>query len=210
MTVGSPALRVDAERNRRAVVAAASVVFSTQGTDAPLEEVAREAGVGIATLYRRFPSRDLLIEAVFEQRMADYADEAVRAAERARTEPWPALEAYLLYILEQQATEPAFADVLIAPLVGSPIFAAQHRRALAATIELVSLAKAAGVVRVGFDHSDLYLATLANAGLVKSARSSGVEASRRLATYLINSFSATSREAPLPAVPRVWLRAQRG
>lgn len=165
-------------------------------------------GVGIATLYRRFPTRDSLIEAVFEQKMAHYADEADRAAQLSATEPWAAFESYVRYILEEQANDPAFADVLIAPLVGSPVFEQQHRRALRATIRLVKRAQNAAVVRDGFNHSDLYLATLANAGLVRSARSSGVEASQRFAAYLIDSFRAVPQQSALPPVPRVWLRAQ--
>jgi AcrR family transcriptional regulator len=203
-----PALRVDAERNRLALIDAATTVFARRGMEAPLDEVAREAGVGIATLYRRFPERTQLVEAVFEQRMRLYADHAVAAAARALLEPWDAFRDYVTFIFEQQATDTAFADVLIAPLTGSPVFADMHRAAFQATITLVARAHEAGAIRADFSHADLYLATLANAGLVKAARSSGPEASRRLCAYLLESFRPGSRD-PLPPVPRVWERTTR-
>jgi AcrR family transcriptional regulator len=204
----SSALRVDAERNRQAILCAAATVFSRRGTSAPLEEVAREAGVGIATLYRRFPERSDLIEAVFEAKMTRYADACEEAAERALTEPWEAFTRYVHTILEEQAADPGFSDVLLAPLSGSPAFAAHHRRALNATTTLVERAVAAGVLREGFDHSDLYLLTLANAGLARGARSARMAASRRLGAYLLDAFRHPSTE-PLPPPPAAWWRASR-
>ncbi|MDO9356974.1 MAG: helix-turn-helix domain-containing protein [Solirubrobacteraceae bacterium] len=62
----APPLRADARRNRDALLRAARLVFAEQGLDAPLDAIAREAGVGRATLYRRFPTRDALISAISE------------------------------------------------------------------------------------------------------------------------------------------------
>src|SRR5437763_11048684 len=73
------ALRVDAARNRTAVVEAARAVFAERGLDVPLEEIAQRAGVGIATLYRRFPTREALIAASFEPLMAAYAQAVAEA-----------------------------------------------------------------------------------------------------------------------------------
>ena len=63
--MGPPALRADAERNRCQLMTAALAVFAERGLDAPLDEIARRAGVGNATLYRRFPTRCDLVAAVF-------------------------------------------------------------------------------------------------------------------------------------------------
>src|SRR5947207_15991471 len=86
-------LRADAERNRQALLAAARAVMSEQGLDAPLDEIARRAGVGNATLYRRFPTRTDLIVAVCAERMAEH----VRAVEAGLAEPdsWEALRRYI-------------------------------------------------------------------------------------------------------------------
>src|SRR5262249_37244893 len=72
-------LRRDAERNRLRLLEAAREVFGERGCDASLEEIARRAGVGIGTLYRRFPTRETLIEALFAEKAYDY----VRASETA-------------------------------------------------------------------------------------------------------------------------------
>lgn len=208
MNDATPGLRLDAERNRQAILCAAAAVFSRRGTSAPLDEVAREAGVGIATLYRRFPDRDDLIAAVFEEKMSIYADMSEAAAERARTEPWEAFSAYVRFILAEQASDPGFSDVLLAPLSGSAAFAEQHRRALTATTALIARVVAAGVVRPDFDHSDLYLLTLANAGLARTSRRSREAASHRLGEYMLDAFRAAG-SAPLPAPPKPWKRASR-
>ncbi len=78
-------LRSDAERNRRALVRAARAVFGERGLDAPLDEIARRAEVGNATLYRRFPTRCALLAAVF----ADTLEDVVAATERAIAESGP-------------------------------------------------------------------------------------------------------------------------
>jgi AcrR family transcriptional regulator len=204
----SPGLRVDAERNRLALVCAAAAVFARSGTSAPLDEIAREAKVGIATLYRRFPDRDSLLEAVFEEKMRDYADRAAAAAELARTEPWRALEEYVLHMMSEQAADPAFADVVSAPTEGSRLFVVEHQKALRSTIILVERAKAAKVVRDDFEHADLLLLSLANAGLSHNAGDSALEASRRLCAYMLESFKP-AQSAPLPAVPAAWASTAR-
>ncbi len=76
----SPPLRADARRNRDALLTAARNVFAADGLDAPLDAIAKEAGVGRATLYRRFPTRDTLIAAIFEDDF-DALEEAARNAE---------------------------------------------------------------------------------------------------------------------------------
>src|SRR5713226_8945397 len=65
----SRARRADAQRNAERLLAAAREVFAEQGPDAALEEIARRAGVGIGTLYRHYPNRDALVEAVFRDRV---------------------------------------------------------------------------------------------------------------------------------------------
>src|SRR5262252_1097037 len=66
--------RIDAVRNRERVLEAAKAVFSAGGTDASLEAVARRAGVGIGTLYRHFPTREALFEAVYRREVEQLAD----------------------------------------------------------------------------------------------------------------------------------------
>ena len=67
-------LRADAERNRRRILVAAGEVFAVRGLDAGLDEIARHAGVGVGTVYRRFPDKHMLIEALFDDRIGGLID----------------------------------------------------------------------------------------------------------------------------------------
>ncbi|MFE0027226.1 TetR/AcrR family transcriptional regulator [Amycolatopsis sp. NPDC059021] len=94
-------LRADARRNRDQIIAAARVIFADEGPEAPMEEIARAAGVGVGTLYRRFPDRDALIRAVavenFERVLID-----ARAAAAEKSTAWQALEWLLHHSVELQ------------------------------------------------------------------------------------------------------------
>jgi AcrR family transcriptional regulator len=86
-------LRRDAQRNREAIVEAARQVFCDHGLEAPLEEIARQAGVGIATLYRRFPTRVALLDAVLADTVQAHVDAAAQAL--AIDDPWEGFAFYL-------------------------------------------------------------------------------------------------------------------
>jgi AcrR family transcriptional regulator len=103
--------RRDAQRNHELLVEAARELFMEQGVDAPLEEVARRAGLGIGTLYRHFATRDALVEAIVERRMG----ELLAIAEAALSEPegWEGLVRLLERTLELQAADRMLKDVLM-------------------------------------------------------------------------------------------------
>jgi hypothetical protein len=141
--------------------------------------------------------------------MRHYADRTESAVEQALTEPWEALSSYLMFVMEHQVTDPAFADALVAPQFGSPVFAGQHQRAFDASFVLVDRARAAGVVRTDFHHADLYLLILANAGVARATRHVAPQAWRRLTAYMLDAFRHDTGE-PLPVVPALWERAVPG
>jgi len=92
---GERPLRRDAERNRQRILAAAAGVFTERGLDATLDDVARAAGVGIGTVYRRFPDKDSLVSELFRDRidaLVTVAEEACEAAD-----PWRGLVGFLEY-----------------------------------------------------------------------------------------------------------------
>ncbi|BBG02898.1 MULTISPECIES: TetR/AcrR family transcriptional regulator [Pseudonocardia] len=99
MTGTGPArpLRADAARNHRRIVEAAAAAFESEGPDVALEEIARRAGVGVATLYRRFRTRDLLIRAVLEE---VFADEIEPTAAPGTDDPWADLTGSLSRAVE--------------------------------------------------------------------------------------------------------------
>src|SRR5919112_1272003 len=96
-------LRRDAERNRQRILAAAADAFAAGGLAVTMDEVARGAGVGVGPVYRRFPDKELLIEALFDQRI----DELVTLAEAARDDPDPfaGLERFFESFLALQAAD---------------------------------------------------------------------------------------------------------
>jgi AcrR family transcriptional regulator len=147
-------VRADALRNEDAVLKAAKQVFATHGVDAPVREIAARAGVGMGTLYRRFPKRSDLVAAVFRREVnACAADAATLAAEHA---PGEALARWLRRYAGFLATKKGLAAALHS---GDPAFEAlpeyfrsQFEPTLAA---LLAAAAAAGEARGDVDPFDL-------------------------------------------------------
>ena len=186
MSHEAPPLRADANRNRGAIIGAASTVFASSGLNVTLESIARTAGVGVGTIYRRFPTIEDLVGVVFDDKMSRFADRAEQAAEDARTRPWDAFSEYVHFVLEEQADDFAFSDVLLSASRCTALFPAQAERGSRASHLLVERAKSAGVLRPDFVHADLELLMNANAGIIRTSP----EASRRFADYMLKAFRA--------------------
>jgi AcrR family transcriptional regulator len=193
-----PALRVDAERNRQRLIAAAREMFAERGLDVPMEDIARHAGVGVATLYRRFPTRADLIAGAFEAKMAAYADAGTQAL--AHPDPWAGFCAYIEQVCAMQADDRGFATVLCMTFPADKQFEAERDRAYDNFLELVRRAQAAGRLRADFVAEDLAILLMANAGVVAGTADAAPDAWRRFAAYMIQAFSARSA-APLPEPP---------
>ena len=129
------ALRADAQRNRQRLVAAAREVFAQRGLHVPVEDIARHAGVGVATLYRRFPTRADLIAAAFEAKMAAYADGVAQAL--ANMDPWAGFCGYIERVCAMQAEDRGFANVLTMTFPAAKQFEAERDRAYRGFLDLV-------------------------------------------------------------------------
>jgi AcrR family transcriptional regulator len=193
-----PALRADAERNRQRLIAAAREVFAERGLDVPIEDIARHAGVGVATLYRRFPTRADLIAGAFEAKMAGYADAAAHAL--AEPDPWVGFCGYIERVCAMQADDRGFANVLTMTFPTAKRFEAERDRAYHAFVELIARAKAAGALREDFRPEDLVMLLMANAGVVAATADAAPDVWRRFAAYMIQAFNAPNA-APLPPAP---------
>lgn len=208
-TGGDPKpLRADAERNRQAIIGAAARIFAEQGTSVTLEHIAEVAGVGVGTIYRRFPSVEALVTVVLEEKIRRYADRSEQAAREARDDAGAAFSGFVFFMLEQQATDLAFSELVLSPRGASDLFRSETGRALDASLELVERAKAAGVLRDDFDHSDLYLMLNANAGIVRGMGRTAPDSWRRFGQYMLQAFSARG-EVELAPAPRTWGRVAR-
>lgn len=199
-------LRADAERNRERLLCAAREVFAEQGLQAPMAEVARRAGVGVATLFRRFPTRDDLITATFAAKMAAYADAIDEAL--ADPDPWSGFCRYVERVCAMQAEDRGFTDVLTMTFPAAKAFEAHRNRAGKAFGELIARAKATGQLRPDFAHQDLPMILMANAGVVAATAGAAPDAWRRLVGYLLQAFAAEAAEPlPGPPTPRQMYRA---
>jgi AcrR family transcriptional regulator len=138
-------LRADARRNYDKLITAAREAFGAVGSSASLEDIARQAGVGIGTLYRHFPTRQDLIEAVY----VDQVDTlTAAAAEFSSLPPWEAFSSWLHSFVSYMATKRALRDALIASLGRDSEFFAYCRTSMhEAGAPLMKRAQEAGVVR---------------------------------------------------------------
>ncbi|WP_214111285.1 TetR/AcrR family transcriptional regulator [Acrocarpospora catenulata] len=191
-------LRADAERNRTQLVRVAREVFAERGLDAPLDEIARRAEVGNATLYRRFPTRGDLIAAVFVETLG----EVVAATDRAIAEPdpWTAFTNHLIFLCELQAGNRALADLLVSTASHDPEVEELRARAYEGLTTLIERAKAAGRLRADFSHEDVVIILMANAGLLERTAADAPTAWRRHLGYLLDGLQVPAR-TPLPPSP---------
>src|SRR3954454_10011837 len=190
-------LRADAARNREAIVEAARAVFAEHGLDAPLDDIAKRAGTGNATLYRRFPQRADLVAAVFAERMAEHVD-AVEAG-LADDDPWRGFASYIEAVGAMQARDHGIAD-LVTMNVSAPEIEELRARAYDGLVRLVARAHEAGVLRADFTDQDVVLLLMANTGLVERAHCITAQASAKLINVLLHGFRARAATAA-PAAP---------
>ena len=136
--------RADARRNHDKLVAAARATFAEAGTSAPLEEVAEQAGVGIGTLYRHFPTRQALLEAVYVDEVEAIASAADDLSE---LPPWEALSQWLHQYVGFAATKRALTEALLEAAPESDVLLSCRTAILSAGTGLLERAQQAGVVR---------------------------------------------------------------
>jgi AcrR family transcriptional regulator len=144
--------RADARLNHDKLVAAARALFTDKGTSAPLEEVAERAGVGIGTLYRHFPTRQALFEAVY----VDEVEAMARAAaDLAELPPWDALSQWLHQYVGFAATKRALNEALMETDPDSNVLLTCRTAITGAGTALVERAQRAGVVRADTNFTDV-------------------------------------------------------
>jgi AcrR family transcriptional regulator len=152
MTVTERPLRADAERNRRRILRAAAAVIARDGVDACVESIAREAGVGMGTLYRRYARKDDLVRAVIAERAEQTLEELAAAAQV--SDPWEALAGSVRALAERFAEDQGFLDAVARG--GERTALLQVRaRLLAALDPVLARARDAGAVRADVRVTDL-------------------------------------------------------
>jgi len=184
--------RADAERNRKRLLATAKAVFAEKGAHASLDEIARTAGVGIGTLYRHFPTRDALIEAVYRNELLQMSEAAARLS--AEHPPVVALREWLLLFVDHLATKHGMAEALNSIVGGTAdLYAASGAQAKQVFGGLVERAAATGEISLDIDPLDLLraLAGVANISSNKDWRKSA----KRLVDILIDGIRTDRKDS---------------
>jgi AcrR family transcriptional regulator len=184
--------RTDAQRNRERILEAAKEAFTSFGADASLDDIARQAGVGAGTLYRHFPARDALIEAVYRSEVEKLAAAQCKFAET--MPPIEALRSWMLLFVDHIAAKQIIAPALNS-VVGGPSKLFEGSRGLiqGAIDSLVKRAIKSGDIRADLDPFDLLRALI---GVSHIASGPGWQQSaRRLVDILITGSRPVKRTA---------------
>ena len=174
--------RADAQRNRIRLLETAKAAFAEKGSAASLDEIARTAGVGAGTLYRHFPTRDSLIEAVYRNETAQLVAAATRLAET--HSPTIALREWLLLFVDYMATKHGMYEALNSIVGGtSELYSASTEQMKQAIATLIDRAVTSGDIRLDIDPLDLLRALAGVANM--SAGPDGEHAAKRMVDILI-------------------------
>jgi AcrR family transcriptional regulator len=146
-------LRADAARNRERILAAAQEVFAQRGLDATLDEVAQNAGLGVGTVYRRFPTKDDLVEALFEQTINRVVELAEEAADM--TDSWQGVVSFLERATEMLAENLGLRDIILHGGHGRDRVTLARAKIIPAVTHLVERAQEDGFLRRDFLPTDI-------------------------------------------------------
>jgi AcrR family transcriptional regulator len=188
-------LRRDAERNRARILEAAAEAFAERGLAVTMDEIADRAEVGVGTVYRRFPDKELLIEALVEDHLAAIVERGEQAL--AEEDPWAALLGFLEYSLELQADDRGLREVLLSTGPGRERIVLARERLEPLVYELVERAEAAGRMRPDARGSDIPLVMMMIGGAVDFTRPVAPDAWRRMFAVVIDGLRAREDLTPL-------------
>jgi AcrR family transcriptional regulator len=190
-------LRRDAERNRRRILEAAAQAFAERGLGITMDDIAEYADVGVGTVYRRFPNKQALIDALFEERMAELVAMAESAVQE--DDPWEALVGFLERAQSLQAENRALKELMLGTAHGCERVACMRERLAPLTDQLVARAQAAGQLRADVEGSDLPLVQIMLGATIDFTRHVEGDTWRRMLAIVIDGLRAREPNTPLDA-----------
>ena len=191
-------LRRDAERNRRRILQAAGELFTERGLGVTLDDIAHHAGVGVGTVYRRFADKEMLIDALFEQRIEAIC--AVATESLAYEDPWAGLVFFFERGLERQACDQGLKELLGCSAHGRGRVRGARGRLRRLITAIFDRAKAAGVLRADIEPTDAPLIATMVGSVIDRARDVDPELWRRFLAIVLDGLRpARDGASPLPA-----------
>lgn len=191
-------LRRDAQRNRDALLTAARTCFAEQGMEAPLERVAKRAGLAIGTLYRHFPTRLDLVQAVFADKLNAWREAAERAA--VMDDAWEGLCLFLESMCELQSGDRGFNDLASMRLPETACLAGAQTRVHELGVRIVRRAQEQGSLRADLAPEDLAFVIWSHSRITEATHNVAPGIWRRHLYLLLDGFRA-ERAHPLPEPP---------
>jgi len=191
-------MRSDARRNRERLVAAALDLFASEGVDVPVEEIVHRAGLGMGTLYRHFPTKEDLIDAVLEEAFAELVDLAEQAADE--DDAWAGLTRFLEEALARHAGNHGLKDMLATSEHGRQRVQALRERIRPALARMVERAQAQGALRPDVTTEDVPLVFWTAGLVIERTEAVAPDHWRRFLALVLDGLRA-SAATPLPVPP---------
>ncbi|WCB96442.1 hypothetical protein DSM104299_05201 [Baekduia alba] len=188
-------LRKDAERNRQRILAAAGELFAEVGLGATLDAVAERAGVGVGTVYRRFPDKETLIDALFEERIDAVVAIARECGEMA--DSWAALTCFFDQAVSLHGHDRALKEIVFSNAHGQQRVASARDRIKPLVGGLVARAKADGQLRPDFDVTDTPVIQLMLTAVIEYAGDLAPDVWRRYLALILDGLRADAARTPL-------------
>jgi len=190
-------LRRDAERNRQRILEAAREVFNERGLDVSLDEIARCAGVGVGTVYRRFRTKEELVEALFMDHLDHIAAIAGEAYEA--PDPWSGLVCFMERMAEIMAGDVGLRQMLMFATYGQDLVAVARQRNAPLLQRLVERAQAAGQVRTDLKQTDIMFIIFMMTEAARLTQAANPDIWRRYLTLILDGMRPAREGAtPLP------------
>jgi AcrR family transcriptional regulator len=194
---GARPLRRDAERNRQRILEAATEVFNERGLDVSLDEIARHAGVGVGTVYRRFRTKEELVEALFMSRLDEVAAIADQAF--AAPDPWSGLVSFMERMAEIMAGDLGLRQILMFATYGRDLVAVARERNAPLVERLVERAQAAGQLRSDLRQTDIVFIVFVLTEATQLAQAASPDIWRRYLALILDGMQpARAGVTPLP------------
>lgn len=192
------ALRRDAQRNRAKIMAAARELFATKGIDVSLDDIARHAGVGVATAYRNFANKDVLIDDLLVDRMQELVTLARDGLDE--PDPWLGLRGYLDRAVALQAADRGLKQLLFSQSQAHQRIEQVRSQLAPAVAALVERAQAAGQVREDVRPSDMAVINLMVGTVIDLARDIAPDLHIRYLEMLLDGLRSDTAAPPAPAL----------